>query len=169
MNGLEKGEMCRFYKHGMSHSKFYNTYSSAKRRCENPHVQHYEKYGGRGIKFQWASFTDFRDDMLDSYNAHCKPFGEKETTLDRFPNRDGDYCKENCRWATRSEQSLNRDWIKLVPFNGKSLPLSEWATITGVSLKLLYHRIHKKKWSIERALSTPTLPIGRPKKETPIS
>jgi hypothetical protein len=29
-------------------------------------------------------------------------------TLDRYPNRYGNYSKRNCRWATRKEQAKNR-------------------------------------------------------------
>jgi hypothetical protein len=77
-------------------------YAGMRARCENPKHMHFGRYGGRGISVcdRWRrSFADFVADMGPRPDGH---------TLDRV-NNDGNYEPDNCRWATRKQQSNNRD------------------------------------------------------------
>lgn len=85
--------------HGMSRSPEYDAYCSARQRCENPNMPQWERYGGRGIKFLFASFEEFFAELGPRPSSHH--------SLDRFPNNDGHYEVGNVRWATRSQQMTN--------------------------------------------------------------
>jgi hypothetical protein len=99
----------RNLRHGMRKSKFYMVWAWMKGRCLNKRKKEFIHYGGRGIKIcdRWLKFENFRDDMLHWYTAHVVGFGEKNTTLERI-NVNGNYEPDNCRWATWSEQNLNK-------------------------------------------------------------
>jgi len=94
----------QFTKHGHSkdckHSKTYSTWHIMKQRCLNPNYQAFEHYGGRGIKVceRWMKFENFLEDMGE------RPKGK---TIERKNNYKG-YEPNNCKWATHSEQMLNR-------------------------------------------------------------
>jgi hypothetical protein len=89
-------------------SPTYRSWVSMRSRCYNPKDSKYVVYGGSGITVceRWHSFENFLEDMGP------RPKG---TTIDRYPNRAGNYELGNCRWATYSEQNFNRRKYKRKP------------------------------------------------------
>lgn len=90
----------------MCKTRIYWKFKHAQERCK-PNYKKHDRYYDRGIRFLWGSFEEFYNDMNESYEKHCREYGEENTTLDRIDN-DWPYCKDNCRWATPKEQSMNR-------------------------------------------------------------
>ena len=97
---------------------------------------------------RWDSFTNFLEDMESSFN--------KWLELDRIDN-DKWYSKENCRWATKSENAKNRSTTKMISFNWKTQCLNDWAKEIWIKSSTIWHRI-KSWWSIEKSLTKP-LPL----------
>lgn len=139
-------------KHGKTGSKVYEAWDAMMDRCYRGNHQYYSKYGGRGIKVcdRWHDFQNFYADMGDP---------EPHLSLDRI-NNDSDYTPENCRWATKREQSVNRSVTRWIELNGERLHLSGWAEKLGISREALHYRV--KKFGAEKAL---TMPFGRWTKE----
>jgi hypothetical protein len=75
-------------------------------RCTNPNEAGYKNYGGRGIRVCDAWLSSF-----EAFYAHVGPKLSPKLSLDRIDN-DGNYEPGNVRWATRSEQRMNRRRMK---------------------------------------------------------
>jgi hypothetical protein len=96
-------------RHGGSRTKLYGVWTSMIGRCENPADRSYPDYGGRGITLceEWrTSFEAFRD-WATAHGYEEPKEGRSKISIDRI-NNDGNYCPENCRWATAKEQNQNQ-------------------------------------------------------------
>jgi hypothetical protein len=74
-------------------------------------------------------------------------------SIDR-KNNDEDYSKENCRWATRSEQANNKQSNRMLIVGGKRMTVAQAAVITNLSYKCIHKRL-RQGWSDEEIVSVP--------------
>jgi hypothetical protein len=136
-------------KHGKSGraDPTYTTWLAMYKRCNSPDESHAPRYRDRGISVckEWRDFSTFYSDMGK------RPKGK---SLDRIDNDKG-YCKENCRWATPREQSLNRCNNRMITAFGRTMTLSEWAKESGLFRSVIARRLDKG-WAPEDAVSRPT-------------
>lgn len=131
--------------HGETNSLAYYSWLCMKQRCLNPKDPRYKDYGGRGIKvdLRWMGFINFRADMGP------RPQG---TSLDRFPNKDGNYEPGNCRWATPKQQQRNMRTNRLIEYRGEKLTVMEWAERFGIPRDTLRARI-ERGWDLDDAMT----------------
>ena len=116
---------------------WYNSYRSMMDRCYREKAKNYSFYGGRGITVctewhnieafeKWALVSGFRNGL----------------TLERM-DVNGNYCPENCVWATKKQQANNRRNTLVIEYNGERHTVGEWAEILGMSRSTLGSRFYR--------------------------
>lgn len=131
--------------HGKSHTVTYNRWARMIYRCTNPNSHKWARYGGRGIKVcdRWrTSFENFLYDM-----------GEHPPlmSLERLDN-EGDYCPENCIWATAKVQARNRRNTPFITVCGKTIALTAACEIHNVNYNVVNARRRRGATAIEAFL-----------------
>lgn len=151
---------CGTHKHtsGRHKTPTYSSWSGMLHRCLNVNAEAFPDYGGRGITVtpEWIGKNGFVTFLAD--------MGERPSlmhSIDRVDNNRG-YSKDNCRWATRKEQSSNTRRNVFIEFYGKSMTLADWSRVSLVSPKTIGKRL-RSGWSARDAVWTPPLhaPHGR--------
>lgn len=112
--------------------KILNSYKAMISRCYNKNHKNYKNYGGRGIV------------VCDEWKSSKKSFAEWALSngfkvgksIDRI-NVNGNYCPENCRWATREEQDSNTRRNVFIVFNGQKLTITQLSKKIGLDAKIL--------------------------------
>ncbi|MCK6159519.1 hypothetical protein KZX29_12155 [Moraxella osloensis] len=137
-------------KHGhTNHTKLsptYTSWASMKGRCQNKNNPKYHMYGAVGITVceKWQTFEGFLKDMGE------RPDG---TSIDRIDGSLG-YFKENCRWATITEQQRNLKSNVIVSYQGEEYVLKDLANKLGLSPTTLKYRI-EQGWDESRYSEKP--------------
>jgi len=132
---IKEGAVESFRTHGMHETPTYGIWSCMKQRCTNPKHPSYKDYGGRGIKVceRWSEFENFYEDMGE------EPRG---LSLER-KNNNGNYCPENCIYATQKEQTRNTRRTVLIEYQGKTQCMKDWAKELGINYATLRFRLQK--------------------------
>jgi hypothetical protein len=106
-------------KDSTSIKKLYWVWAAIIQRCENPKNKYFYNYGARKIVMcnEWrTSFNQFLSDV---------GIPQEGLTLER-KNNDLGYFKENCYWASRHEQAMNRRLFKSNKSGVKGIELREY-------------------------------------------
>lgn len=105
-------------------------------RCYNSNRREYANYGGRGIRVcdRWI-------ESFDNFLADIGPRPSPGHSIDRYPDNDGNYCPENCRWATWLEQQGNRRKA-MYTYDGITLSAPGWARRLGITKEAVNIRLH---------------------------
>jgi hypothetical protein len=135
--------------HGLTNTKEYSTWCRMKTRVKSDEPNKKKSYKDKGIIVcdEWAnSFERFLNDI--GYAP------SKDHTLERIDN-DGNYCKENCKWATKKEQCQNKSSNRFIEHNGIKDTLTNWEKRLGFKRGVLQYRLDNN-WNIESAMTTPS-------------
>jgi hypothetical protein len=135
--GCRRKEIFRTKKHGLTEHPLYQVWADMKTRCFCPTSFNYADYGGRGI----SVCNEWRSDFIVFYNWGINNGYKAGLQLDRYPNNDGNYEPNNCRWATSRQNRNNTRTTRRAEINGVTKTASEWAEETGININCISERI----------------------------
>ena len=141
--------------HRRSRTRLYNIWCAMKRRCYNPNDVRYDSYGGRGITVcdEWKnSYENFQNWAIENGYDENAPRGKY--TIER-KDVDGNYCPDNCKWATIKEQANNTRFNHIITIDGISKTIAQWAEHTGLSQGCIESRLNKLGWDEYDAVMIP--------------
>lgn len=148
-SGRRVGNIPKKVKHGLINSPEYNTWLNIKSRCHRKTATGYGLYGGRGIVVcaKWRnSFLSFYEDMGK------RP--SRKHSIERI-DCNGNYEPSNCKWATTTEQSLNKRNNHYIEFNGQRKTITQWSMLLVNGRQNTVKERLNRGWSIESALTKP--------------
>jgi hypothetical protein len=133
-----------------------------KRRRYNPNERGYKNYGGRGI----SVCALWRANTVAFVEWGLANGWKPALTIERI-DVNGNYCPENCRFATHKEQANNtRRTIRVTAF-GETKSLSDWMNdprTARIERNTIAHRIKKLGLDPEIALTLPSQRAKKPPK-----
>ena len=161
LNGDTKSCGCVLAKDGRTKTRIYSIWQSMMTRCYNKNRRSYKDYGKKGVIVceRWHDFFNFKEDTKQGYEDHL--------TLDRYPNRNGNYEPGNTRWANTFQQAKNKDRTKLYLFKGELLCVPEIAKLQNIPVRSIYSRL-ERGMDIEQAATPKSKTIAEIARENSI-
>ena len=138
----------KYSRHGLSETRLHRIWRRMRYRCLAETCDHYKDYGARGISIcpEWEDFNNFYQRAINSgYDDNL--------SIDRI-DVNGDYCPENCRWATSLVQMNNRRSNHFITYQGETKTLAQWAETAGMKWHTLFKRL-SRGMSFEEAIIRP--------------
>lgn len=140
--------------HGFTHHPYYVMWRGMIDRCYNPVMEMYPIYGGRGIYVcdEWKNTPEKFIDWCKSKEPI--PNGN---SIDRYPDLNGPYSPDNCRFASAHEQNRNRRDNVWVEYNGERLIFKDFVekyglvSVRGANKRIQLHNLSR----IDAALMPP--------------
>lgn len=135
----------------MSDLKLYWVWRRMIKSTNSPSYKDYKNYGGRGIKICDEWLHNFK-----SFHKWAIANGYSEgLQIDRVDNN-GDYEPSNCRWTTSQVQNNNKRNNINIEYNGETKTLGEWSKFLDIEYHILYDRLYKYHWEIDKVFTTKT-------------
>ena len=123
-------------KHNLTRTRIYRIWENMKQRCYNEKNHKFRIYGARGIKI----CDEWLNDVTKFYEWSLKNGYADNLSIDRI-DVNGDYCPENCRWATMVEQQNNKNQNIIINYKDEKFTLSEFCRKLNLNYRTIVGRI----------------------------
>lgn len=137
-NELSTERVMKNHTHKQSGTRLYNIWQGMKGRCYNKNDPRYCRWGGRGI----TVCDEWKDNFTSFYEWALEHGYSDDLTIDRIDN-DGNYEPDNCRWASKKQQSRNRRSNISITIGNSTRTLTEWCEIFNLPYNAINARYHR--------------------------
>ncbi len=144
--------------HGLTSHPLYKAWGAMKRRCYNSSASDYVRYGGRGVKVCDEWINDFRA----YYDWAILNGWKRGLNIDKDrKGRNLIYSPDTCSIVTPKDNQNHRGNNIIVEYNGARMTLKQVAEQSNVKYILLWKRVVKLKWDLQRSVDTPARKVSK--------
>jgi len=144
----KKVSIARFVTHGMRRHPLYKIWADIKTRCYNENVQHYYKYGGRGVRMcdEWL-----KDPAAFIYWALGNGW-KSGLRIDKDKKVKGNliYGPEFCSIVTDKENTHYTRRNRVLEHNGEIKCAAAWADSIGIERSKFHQRVKKCGYNLTK-------------------
>lgn len=142
LNDLKRAKYCKHIKTGIKDKRICNIFVSMMSRCYNEKDKNFRFYGEKGIKIceEWVNNPKLFEEWAtkNGYNNNL--------TIDR-KNSKRNYCPENCRWITLSENAKYKSTTITINVNGIEKTGRDWAKELEISTNII--NTYRRKYGMK--------------------